>query len=316
MPWERAWQEALYGPDGFYRNATGPAAHFATSAQGIPHGTQVLAQAVLAMARRERLTRVVDLAAGRGELATALADLAPDLDITAADVVARPTGLAERVGWLVSPGGAALPPSLTGLRRTLLLAHEWLDVVPCPVVQRVDGVWRVVRVDPTTGTESLGGEPSPQESAWIATWLPAEVRRAEIGLPRDRAMIDVASRVDTGLVVAVDYGHTAADRPREGTLTAYRHGRQVRPVADGTVDLTAHVAVDSLLAAVGSSARAGRQREVLTDLLGPPTHPPHDLARTRPTAYLEQLARQGAHRTLTAHGGLGDFWWVLVPRGD
>ena len=40
-PWSRprgrtAWQHALYGPDGFYRQPVGPAGHFATSTQGGP----------------------------------------------------------------------------------------------------------------------------------------------------------------------------------------------------------------------------------------------------------------------------------------
>ena len=49
-----------------------------------------------------------------------------------------------------------------------------------------------------------------------------------------------------GILLAVDYGHAAGGRPTGGTLAAYRDGAQVAPVPDGTCDLTAHVAVDSL----------------------------------------------------------------------
>ena len=36
LPWQRAWQDALYGAHGFYRRAEGPAGHFATAVQGAP----------------------------------------------------------------------------------------------------------------------------------------------------------------------------------------------------------------------------------------------------------------------------------------
>ena len=67
-----------------------------------------------------------------------------------------------------------------------------------------------------------------------------------MGLARDRAWSDLVSRVRRGTVLGVDYGHTLATRPASGTLTAYRSGRVVAPVPDGSCDLTAHVAVDSL----------------------------------------------------------------------
>ena len=64
------------------------------------------------------------------------------------DVVDRPAGLPERVEWVRSPGGRHLPDlgSPTG---ALVLAHEWLDVVPCPVAEADDdGVLREVLVAP------------------------------------------------------------------------------------------------------------------------------------------------------------------------
>ena len=42
-PWEQAWQDALYGPRGFYRRHA-PADHFATSTQGFPGGGEVVAR--------------------------------------------------------------------------------------------------------------------------------------------------------------------------------------------------------------------------------------------------------------------------------
>lgn len=315
LTWEDAWHEALYGRAGFYRRHA-PADHFVTSVQGVPGAGQLIAEAVLALARRHRCTRVVDVGAGRGELLGALRTLDPDLQLLGLDVVERPARL--DADWVTSPGGTALPPGLRGLRDTLVIAHEWLDVVPAPVVQRDDqGVWRVVTVL-SDGTESVGPVLDGADLAWAERWLRADVQRAEIGRPRDQAWADLVGRVDSGVVVAVDYGHTEDDRPRHGTLTGFRAGREVDPVPDGSCDLTAHVAVDSLVAATRHTAPIVlTQAEALRDLLGERTGhaPDHALARTRPTAYLEALARRGAFTALTGPGGLGGFRWVVATRG-
>lgn len=346
MPWELAWQEALYGPAGFYRHHA-PASHFSTSAEGVPGAGPLLAEALVALARRHGCTAVVDVGCGRGELLAHLRVLAPDLHLTGVDVVEPPRGL-DVDRWLPSPGGATLPAALDGLTDTLVLAHEWLDVVPCPVAKRdsdKDGGWRALAVEPS-GTEHVGPPLVGAELAWAERWLGPQVRRAEIGLSRDRALVDLLGRVVSGVVVAVDYGHLADDRPPSGTLTAYRDGREVPPVPDGSCDLTAHVAIDSLAGAVldtppqrrpdhggptGSTVPTSptvppravphvlRQRDVLLDLL-PDPHPatpvPHELARRQPTAYLRALARRSALATLTARGGLGDFWWVVAVVGE
>lgn len=342
-PWREAWQQALYGDGGFYRRSA-PAAHFATSAHGIPGGGRLLAEAVRRLAADHGCTGVVDLGAGRGELLAELRDLDPELHLTGVDVVPRPEGL-PCDDWLVSPGGAALPAGLQGLEDTLVLAHEWLDVVPCTVAERVSSggdppVWRVVQVAVDSAGrawEALGPALTGEEESWARRWLGPGVQRAEIGLARDLALADLLSRVRSGLVVAVDYGHIRADRPQHGTLAGFRSGREVRPVPDGSCDLTAHVAFDAIAAAsdtatataTGTATASGttttsgttmaRQRDLLPGLLGeagpvlPPV--PHELASRDPAAYLARLARRGALARLTAPGGLGDFWWLLVGAG-
>jgi hypothetical protein len=57
------------------------------------------------------------------------------------------------------------------------------------------------------------------------------------------------SSVAHGLALAVDYGHNASGRPRLGTLTGFRDGREVEPTADGSCDLTVAVALDAVAAA-------------------------------------------------------------------
>lgn len=312
LPWDRAWQEALYGTRGFYRSVAGPAGHFATAAQGLPGVGQVLAQALLALARRHRLGTVVDIGCGRGELLVELAALDAGIGLVGVDIVARPSDLPARVTWLRSPGGGGLPAALHGLHGTLVLAHEWLDVVPCPVAERDQrGVWRCVEVEVVTGRERLGAAVTGGDLDWLTTHLTEGwVRRAEVGAARQAAFAALSSRVEHGLVLAVDYGHTAASRPPSGTLTGYRCGAPCPPIPDGSCDLTAHVAADTLGAQV-----LWRQRAAVRDLLGVPVLPDRALSTTDPTAYLSRLGSANALATLTASGGLGDFWWASSGLG-
>ena len=217
------------------------------------------------------------------------------------DVVERPEGLDGRIAWLRSPGGAALPAELTGLRDALVIAHEWLDVVPCTVAE-VDatGVARVVVVDPKSGKWSLGEELSDADSRWTAVHWPSTTPgdRIEVGLARDEAWANLVARVDSGTLVAVDYGHTRAERPSGGTLTAYRRGVQCQPVPDGTMDLTAHVAIDTL-----DADEVQRQRDLLRELGLRGQTPPHALAASDPLGYLRALERAGAEAELIGPGG-------------
>lgn len=320
QPWEQAWRDALYGPDGFYRHHA-PSGHFTTSTQGVPAAGAVLALAVAELARRHGCDRVVDVGAGRGELLAELRRLDPGLHLAGVDVVGRPADLLVDA-WHVSPGGAALPEGLEHLRNTLVVAHEWLDVVPCPVVGRnTRGVWRAVTVAPD-GTEHPGGVVEGEALGWLETWVGADVRRAEVGLPRDLAAADLLGRLDSGVLLVVDYGHERGTRPADGTLTGFRSGRQVPPVPDGSCDLTAHVAVDSLVAHLRTVHPVDRcdvtdQRTALLHLLPDAADPrpvPHDLARRDPTAYLQALAQRAALGVLAAPGGLGSFRWVVTTR--
>ena len=311
-PWRSAWHDALYGADGFYRREH-PHAHFSTATS--PGLVDVLAEAVVALARSEGLAGVVDVAAGGGELAAAVCALAPDLDLTCVEVRPRPPGLPEKVRWLRSAGGPVLPDDLGPLRDVLVLAHEWLDNVPCVIAERTGGsgddgrgaVLREVWVD-SDGTESPGAPADAADSAWAERWWPVG-DRVEVGRARDEAWGVLVSRVERGLVVAVDYGHTAATRPEAGTLAGYRGGDVTPPVPDGARDLTAHVAVDSL-----HHDRIVRQRDLLAELGLTGSAPDPRLAREAPAAYLHALARRSAVGALRDPAGLGAFWWVLARR--
>lgn len=304
-PWKQAWDTALYGDRGFFRTQA-PADHFRTSVHTGPE----FADAVLTLLESTGLDTVVDVGSGRGELLTDLHRLDPTLTLLGVEVAARPADLPGAIAW--SP---VLPTEVDGL----VLAHEWLDNIPCHVVEVDDErVARFVHVE-ADGTESLGAavtDPGVPASVreWLDRWWPLTEpgTRAEVGSTRDRAWADVVSRLTRGLAIAVDYGHTRSDRPPYGSLRSYRHGREVDVRPDGSRDVTAHVAVDAVAATVDATVLP--QRDVLRALGVSGERPPLDLATSDPAAYVEALARAGRAAELTGPG-LGDFSWVITAVG-
>lgn len=284
---EALWRDALYGPSGFFTRGAVPADHFRTAPLVGPE----LAEALLVLLDRVdfglgRPARLdfVDVGAGGGELSAtvrskASGSLAERLVVTAVDV--GPSRSVPGVRWTSS-----LPASVCGL----LVGHEWLDAVPCPLV---------------TG---------PASDPWLGRWWPVgDGERAEIGAPRDAAWADAVSRV-RGAALAVDYGHVLADRAAgryaSGTFAAYRDGRRVEPVFDGSCDLTAHVALDACAAAAGGDWVLVSQRDALAalGLVG-------TVDAGAGAEWLTAAERASRIAELRAEGGLGSFGWLLHGRG-
>jgi SAM-dependent MidA family methyltransferase len=299
VPWRDAWNDALYGPDGFFRHSR-PTDHFRTSVTS----SDVFAEAIARLARGAGLDAVVDLGAGGGELLARLHGIDPGLRLTGVELASRPE-LPGDIGWTDE-----LPSTIDGL----LIAHEWLDNIPCEVVELDDrGMLRLVEVEPDTGAEHLG---DPVDSTWLDQWWPQIVSgdaepgsRAEIGAPRDDAWADAVGRVH-GIALAVDYGHTADGRPPFGSLASFANGQEVDVLPDGSRDVTAHVAVDAVSARVGATLE--RQRDALGRLGVDGTRPSLDLATSDPAAYVHALARASESAELRARGGWGDFWWLTT----
>jgi SAM-dependent MidA family methyltransferase len=277
--WEAAWHAALYGPGGFFARGEKPSAHFRTSPLVGPE----LAQALLELLSRvdaalgfPPVVDFVDVGAGGGELAFAVRSLASGslaerLRVTAVEL-GPPVSL-PGVRWVSSV------PSCVGL----LVGHEWLDSIPCPVV---------------TG---------PSSDPWITRWWPSlpAGSQAEVGAPRDAAWAAAVSSV-RGAALAIDYGHLVSSR--RFTLTGYRGGRQVAPVFDGSCDITAHVAFDSAAAAAGGEFVLVSQRDALAALgmTGAVSGSGWD--------WLESAARAGRIAELRDPAGLGAFGWLLHGR--
>ena len=317
-PWDQAWDRALYGSEGFYLRPEGPAGHFATAAHTSQGG--LLAAALVRLAQLAGCRRVVDVGAGRGELLAAVSAVpdAQSLDLVAVDLCARPRLLPSRVGWATSVPAPTAP--------TLLLGWELLDVVPCPVLEADgEGDLRVIHVS-STGSEETFGEPSPPDLAWCRRWWPgpyAPGQRVEVGRARDELWAAMVSTGlgDEGLAVAVDYEHALGSRPHSGSLAGFRSGRACAPVPDGRHDLTAHVALDSVAAAVQTGRpelTTGRttQHAALHALAVSGRRPEADRARTDPTGYLADLSRAGEASVLLDPDGLGGFGWLLAAAGE
>jgi SAM-dependent MidA family methyltransferase len=309
-PWKQAWDQALYGEGGFYRQIDGPAGHFSTATQGVPEIGEMLARALLKLMAQEGLDTFVDVGCGRGELLEHVHQLSPEVHCVGVDIVDRPR-LSDPISWIRSPGGAQLPDELDGLSDTLVFANEWLDVVPCPIAEiDGEGELREVLVNISSGDERLGEVVAGSDREWCQWFWPLDHLqpgdRLEIGETRDAAWDDLLARLASGLAVAVDYGHTIGSRPAPGSLTGYRLGRQVLPIPDRSCDLTAHVAMDSL-----THDELVDQRTALRQLGISGQNPPHDLSRIDPMAYLRGLSTASAAAVLTARGGFGDFLWAF-----
>jgi SAM-dependent MidA family methyltransferase len=341
VTWRAAMQEALYGCRGFYARGECPAAHFRTSVHVSPR----YAAAMLALLRHVDVSLggparldLVDVGAGRGELLAQMLAMARHLPAGpagpappcfpqrivahAVEITPRPEKLDPRIDWRQS-----VPSSITGL----VIANEWLDNIPLDVAELAADGPRIMLVDTATGAERPGPLAGPADQAWLRRWWPLRHigDRAEIGRTRCAAWADVVGRLDRGVIVGADYGHVLASRPALGTLAGYQDGRPVRPIPDGSRDITAHVAMDACAAAgqaaagaVAGQAAAGArwassgtrlttQREALRALGLRGGRPALALARTDPPGYLAALRQASEEAELTDPGGLGGFSWLV-----
>ncbi|MFF0821328.1 SAM-dependent methyltransferase [Micromonospora haikouensis] len=350
LRWRDAMERALYGPAGFFVAGAGPAGHFRTSV----HASPAFAAAVFRLVSRLDAALglpapfdIVDVGAGRGELLRALATLADEaagslssrLRLTAVELAPRPPDLPPAIGWTTET-----PTGITGL----LLATEWLDNVPVDVAVPTETGWRYQLVNPSTGEETPGPPLTDEDQTWLTHWHPTHPTptpgpvikrfasaegpepdanlliteyggRVEVGRGRDLAWAGVVGCLRRGVALGVDYGHLRQARPVGGTLTGYRGGRQVPPVPDGSCDVTAHVAMDSVAAAgarvAGCAYTLVSQREALRALGADGGRPPLSLAGTDPAGYVRALAAASAVAELTDPAGLGGHWWLLQPVG-
>ncbi len=317
MSWREAMSTALYGARGYVSAGPGSTG-FRTRAYAGPAfaGTLLrLVDEVDAALGRPAFLDLVDVGAGHGEVLAWFATQAPPglrerLRLTGVEQAPRPAHLPPAVDWT-----RTLPAPVTGV----VLATEWLDNVPLESAQRCEEELRRVLVDPRTGHEELGGPLDPSELGWARQWWPPSLGRIELGGPRDDAWAAAVATVHRGLALTVDYGHTRGDRPALGTLTGVAGGRLLPPVPDGSLDVTAHVAIDSVRAAgeavVRAPATLTTQRAALRALGLRGDRPPGTLSTEDPARYVAALAEASRAGVLMDQAGLGGQYWLLQPVG-
>jgi SAM-dependent MidA family methyltransferase len=215
--------------------------------------------------------------------------------------------LLARVEW-----ASELPGEITGV----VLSNELIDALPVhAVIGTGDGIQEIfVALEGERWIEVEGAPSTPELAAYFdrlgIRLQPGQ--RAEVNL-RALAWIESVGRaLESGYVVTIDYGHTAADlfapHRRRGTLLAYRDhvAHEGLYEAVGEQDLTAHVDFTALVLA---------GRAVGLELTGF-TNQLNFLMGLGIAAEMERLdpasPEFGALRALIRPGGMGDTFKILI----
>jgi SAM-dependent MidA family methyltransferase len=303
----RFMRACLYSPrGGFYAaRSRGIGAHFGTSSLTHPVFGALIARQLEQMWRllgEPVVFHVVEAGSGDGALARSIVDacriaapgLARALCYVAADVAPRmlaspqgtvagdrsetPAGMRDAVSQvrLVQTDGIRAFRNIVGC----VLSNELVDNFPVHRFAIRGGRVMEVFVTLKQGdlVEALDEPSSPRIAERLADLglTLEEGYRGEVNLALEDWTSQVASALNRGFVLTIDYGEKAADlyapANREGTLVCYhRHAARSDPYRDiGQQDITSHVDFTSLmrlgerhgLAALGYAT----QREFLTNL--------------------------------------------------
>jgi SAM-dependent MidA family methyltransferase len=211
---------------------------------------------------------------------------------------------------------------LTGV----VISNEFFDALPIHLVERRGDELREWYVTTSAGGLQLeiGDASTPRLAAYFdgLDIQPGDGCRAEVCLAAPEVMRRIASRVERGYILSIDYGHETRDLyaswRRMGTLMAFRnHSPQPDPLAEpGLLDLTAHVDFTSIAAAATeagwNAAPTVSQAEALT-VLGLP-----EAMRAAEQRAAGDAARFGDERraasTLTNMEGLGRIRVLALAR--
>ena len=231
IPFRRFMEVALYHPEhGYYRRARDPfgkAGDFFTAEQIQP------VFGILTAARIRQLYRemgepedftVVELGAGRGEMAEAFAE------------------------WRYIPvevGSGALP----GKFRGVVFSNEFFDALPVDVAIFREGAFREHRVGWSEGRfvwQICDVVPEAMEKYLRRFFVPPEEGRwYEVNLAALEWIDRIADALESGWILTIDYGYTRPESIRfpAGTLMSYRRHTARENVLDdpGERDITAHV---------------------------------------------------------------------------
>lgn len=223
-------ETALYHPEfGYYRRAKDPFGRegdFFTAEQLQPVFGILIAARIRSLFEemgKPAGFRVVELGAGRREMADALSAFA----------------------YVPLEFGDPLPARLTGV----VFSNEFFDALPVHAAVRRRAGWNEMRVDwrDQRFTWHEGGE-APEKVRWYLDRFggsPEEGTLAEANLDAIRWLEKISKCLERGYVFTIDYGYTNRELVRfpRGTLMSYRRHTAAEDVLSqpGEQDLTAHV---------------------------------------------------------------------------
>lgn len=227
-------ETALYDPRfGYYRGAPfGMQGDFYTAEQIQPVFGRLIARRIRMLFEEMGAPagfRVVELGAGRGEMAHALAEF---------DYV--PVDLAP----------ASPPDRFQGV----VFCNEFLDALPIHAAVMRGGrpIELRVGIEGDRFVWREGSPVSPEIQDYIGRYLLPREEGAIFEIPLDAlAWLDrIARALESGFVLMIDYGYTTAESIRfpRGTLMSYRRHRAIENVLNdpGMQDITSHVCFTAL----------------------------------------------------------------------
>lgn len=273
MSFRRFMELALYDPDeGYYRTraAIGPRGDYLTSPELHPLFGAVLCRQLAecwALLEWPEPFTLVEVGGGNGTLARAILSAATGTEFGAAlsytivepgrllreSQAATLGSLAASASWVDSL------PKARAKSRGCVLSNELLDSFPVHRVTVQDGRLRELYADVAGDrfVDTLGEPSTPALAGYFERLglLPGEGAVAEVNLDLCRWMATVASALERGYVLTLDYGYPApllyAPWRKQGTLHCYSHHTvSTDPYARiGKQDLTTHVDFTSLVEA-------------------------------------------------------------------
>jgi len=302
IPFRRFMEVALYDAEfGYYRRKRDPFGRegdYYTAEQLQPVFGVLIAQRVRQF--WEQLGRpadftVVELGAGRGEMAGAFADF---------DY--HP----------VEAGAGDWPKRFTGV----VFSNEFFDALPVHVAVRHGREFRQmlvgVREDRFVWTQ---GPPAEEELREYLDRYAKDLEDGswvEVGLVGVKWLDEIAARLERGYVITIDYGYTArelATFPR-GTLMSYhRHAASEEVLAEpGERDITAHVCFTALQDRGAAGGLIPERLENLSRTLADAGEADHFAQALTSSSPMEELKRRGQLKTLLFE--MGERFRTLIQR--
>jgi SAM-dependent MidA family methyltransferase len=283
LPFSEFMQMALYHPRwGYYMRPENPVGragesdYYTAPSRHPAFGTLLGRQLAECLDRLGRgSSEVVEVGPGSGELLLAalgeLGRLRPGADSPLATLVEGNRDRAEAQRKLFEKAGfgravrwvtPAEWESSAGRFRGCVLANEVLDAMPVHRLVCRDEKLHEIHVGWENGpVEILGPLSTPDLQAELdrLEFFPREGQQLEVSLEARDWIRTVASKVERGYILLMDYGHLSPEifspRHHRGTLLAYHRHRASEDYLDrmGLQDLTAHVNFSTILDAAAES---------------------------------------------------------------